>query len=102
MSFALHTNWTGSGFKVYLFDPHTVGGLKQTEVDSMGGVGLKCPFSDCVKLSRATSCADQSNGKVKVLLGIWGLLRHKHLLQRFLSQHCRLSQFMGWIIHGGR
>ena len=27
---------------------------------------------------------DWSNDKMKALLGIWGLLRHKHLLQRFL------------------
>ena len=47
ISFALHANFPGSGSKVDQFDPHTVGGLKLIQVDSMsvvGGVGSNCVF----------------------------------------------------------
>ena len=46
-SFAMHANFTISGSKVDQFEPHTVSGLKQIQVDSMsmvGSVRLKCIF----------------------------------------------------------
>ena len=39
ISFALHATFPGSGSKVDRFDPHTVGGLKSIQVDSMNVVG---------------------------------------------------------------
>ena len=47
ISFALHATFPGSGSKVDRFDPHSVGGLKSIQVDSMnvvGGVGSNCVF----------------------------------------------------------
>ena len=39
ISFVLHANFPRSGSKVDRFNPHTVGGLKQIEVDSLSVVG---------------------------------------------------------------
>ena len=50
ISFALHTYFTGRDYKVDQFDPHTVGGLNQIQVDSksmVSGIGFKCTF--CTK-----------------------------------------------------